>query len=539
MSKIIKFDQQARKSLLNGIEVLSKAVKATLGPRGRNVVLDRSPYGNPVITKDGVTVAKDIQLDDCVENIGAQMVKEVASKTAMVAGDGTTTATVLAEAIYRHGLKNIVAGANPMQLKRGIDCAVSDVVQYLHSISDTVADKQKIAQVAIVSANGDVQIGNIIADAMEAVGKDGTITVDQSNTIDTKLTTVDGMQFDRGFISPYFVTQAAQQQAVLNNPYILIVDKKISSVQQILPLMQKIAKDGAQLLVIADDVQGQALTALVVNRMRGSVKACAVKAPYFGDRKKEVMQDIAIITGGVCVNKESGYTLQALQLTDLGRAKKVIVQKNATTIVEGCGEEQKILDRAATIRNLIANTASEYDVQKLQQRLSKLSGGVAVISVGASTQLQLKQKKDRVDDALHATRAAVEEGIVAGGGTALMYASANIVCGVIEAESDFIEGYEIVRKAITQPFKQLLLNGGFEPNSQAKYILQEASNGNVNVGFNVALGERCNMIDSGIIDPVKVTRSALQNAASIAGLMLTTQCVVVNQKDNQQIQQGV
>lgn len=539
MSKIIKFDEQARKSLLNGVQVLSKAVKATLGPRGRNVVLDRAPYGNPVITKDGVTVAKDIELDDVVENIGAQMVKQVASKTAFVAGDGTTTATVLAQAIYKMGLKNVVAGANPMQLKRGIDCAVSDVVEYLHQISEPVSDKEKIAQVAIVSANGDTEIGNIIADAMQAVGKDGTITVDESNTIDTKLTTVDGMQFDRGFISPYFVTEATQQQAVLNNPYILIVDKKISSVQQILPLMQKVAKAGAELLVIADDVEGEALTALVVNRMRGSVKACAVKAPYFGDRKKEVMEDLAVITGGVCINKQSGYTLQAVELTDLGRAKKVIVEKNVTTIVEGCGDEQKILDRAAVIRNLIATTASEYDVQKLQQRLSKLSGGVAVISVGASTELQLKQKKDRVDDALHATRAAVEEGIVAGGGTALMYASANIA-GCDEAcDKDFQQGYQIVRKAILQPFKQLLTNGGFEPNSQATYVISEALKGNTDIGFNVATGERCNMIESGIIDPVKVTRSALQNAASIAGLMLTTECVVVNKNEDNQIQQGV
>ena len=523
MGKLIKFNQQARKKLLNGVTILSAAVKSTLGPGGRNVVLDKKPYGNPVITKDGVTVAKDIQVQDQFENIGAQMVKQVASKTATVAGDGTTTATVLAQAIYKNGLKNVTSGSNPMQLKRGIDFASKDLIQALHKFSIPVTSKQKIAQVAVVSANGDKQIGNIIADAMQAVGKDGTITVDESNTIQTKLTTVDGMQFERGYISPYFVTDPTQQNAVLVNPYILITDKKISSVQQILPLMQQIAKAGAQLLIIADDVQGQALTALVVNRMRGTVKACAVKAPYFGDRKKQVLQDIAIITGGVCVNDECGYTLEKLTFAQLGRAKKVIVQKGVTTIVQGAGEEQKILDRAQSIRNLIATTASTYDVQKLQQRLSKLSGGVAVISVGASTETELKQKKDRVDDALHATRAAVQQGIVPGGGLALLKA-----CKFLQKRTDLtqdqINGYNIVLTAIKQPFKQLLINGGYEPNSQIKTILDSEKQSNI--GFNVSTGKNVDMIQQGIIDPTKVTRSALQNAASIAGLMLTTECVV-------------
>lgn len=536
MSKIIKFDEQARKKLLQGVQVLSKAVKTTLGPCGRNVVLDRMPYGAPVITKDGVTVAKDIQLQDQFENIGAQMVKQVASKTAINAGDGTTTATVLAEAIFKQGLKNVVAGANPMQLKRGIDFATRDLIQSLHLVSSTVKDKQQIAQVAIVSANGDTQIGNLIAQAMETVGKDGTITVDESNTIENNLTTVQGMQFQRGYLSPYFVTDPSSQSAVLNNPYILLTDKKISSVQQILPLMQQIAKSGAELLIVADQVDGQALTALVVNKMKGVVKACAVKAPYFGDRKKQVLQDLAVITGGVCITSESGYTVQAITLEQLGRAKKVVVQKGVTTIVEGNGSEQQILDRAESIRNLIASTTSQYDIEKLQQRLSKLSGGVAVISVGAATELQMKQKKDRVDDALHATRAAVQEGIVVGGGMALLQARAITCKDTDNLSQDQKKGYDIVMKAIEQPFRQLLLNGGYQPNSQLARISQQFNATGFAKGINVATGLRCNLIQQGIIDPTKVTRSALQNAASIAGLMLTTQCVVAIQKTEQPIQ---
>ena len=460
------------------------------------------------------------------------MVKQVASKTAIVAGDGTTTATVLAESIFRTGLKSVTAGANPMELKRGIDYATKDLIDALHTFSIPVTQKQKIAQVAIVSANGDKEIGNIIADAMQAVGKDGTITVDESNTIETKLSTVDGMQFERGYISPYFVTEPTQQVAVLTNPYILITDKKISSVQEILPLMQQIAKAGAQLLIIADDVDGQALTALVVNKMRGSVKTCAVKAPYFGDRKKQVLEDLAIITGAKCINSECGYTLETITLNELGKAKKVVVEKDTTTIVEGNGSEQQILDRAETIRNLISATTSTYDIEKLQERLSKLSGGVAVISVGASTETELKQKKDRVDDALHATRAAVEQGIVPGGGLALLKAFKCISDNRREdLTQDQQNGYNIVLTAIKQPFKQLLVNGGYEPNSEIKNILK--SDKSSNVGFNVATGKNVDMIEQGIIDPTKVTRSALQNAASIAGLMLTTECVVAVKKEIQ------
>ena len=538
MSKIMKFDEQARKSLLVGVEKLSKAVKATLGPKGRNVVLDRKPYGMPVITKDGVTVARDVELEDEFEQIGAQMLKEVAGKTAIVAGDGTTTATVLAEAIFKTGLKNVTAGANPIELKRGIDKAVNIIVDELKEFSIPIANKENISQVAIVSANGDEQIGNIIADAMEAVGNDGTITVDESNTSETKLTTVEGMQFERGYISPYFVTDVSDQTAVLNNPLVLISENRISNMSDLLPILQKISKEGRELLIIADDVDGQALTTLVVNKMKGVVRVCAVKAPYFGDRKKEVLKDIAILTNAQIFCNDNGNALDKIvDYSQLGSARKIVVAKESTTIIEGYGQQEAIMARIEQLRSEIAVCTSEYDCEKLRERLAKLSGGVAIISVGASTETELKEKKDRVDDALHATKAAVEQGIVPGGGIALLKAKRSIVAKQIETEmtNDERIGYSIVMKAIEQPFKQLLTNGAIEPNSIIQTVLNDELDSNV--GYDVYNNKMIDMLDAGIVDPTKVTRSALQNAASVAGLMLTTECVIANK--NEQLQQGV
>ena len=538
MSKIMKFDEQARKSLLIGVEKLSKAVKATLGPKGRNVVLDRKPYGMPVITKDGVTVARDVELEDEFEQIGAQMLKEVAGKTAIVAGDGTTTATVLAEAIFKTGLKNVTAGANPIELKRGIDKAVNIIVDELKEFSIPIANKENISQVAIVSANGDEQIGNIIADAMEAVGNDGTITVDESNTSETKLTTVEGMQFERGYISPYFVTDVSDQTAVLNNPLVLISENRISNLSDLLPILQKISKEGRELLIIADDVDGQALTTLVVNKMKGVVRVCAVKAPYFGDRKKEVLKDIAILTNAQIFCNDNGNALDKIvDYSQLGSARKIVVAKESTTIIEGYGQQEAIMARIEQLRSEIAVCTSEYDCEKLRERLAKLSGGVAIISVGASTETELKEKKDRVDDALHATKAAVEQGIVPGGGIALLKAKRSIIAKQIETEmtNDERIGYSIVMKAIEQPFKQLLTNGAIEPNSIIQTVLNAELDSNV--GYDVYNNKMIDMLDAGIVDPTKVTRSALQNAASVAGLMLTTECVIANK--NEQLQQGV
>ena len=538
MSKIMKFDEQARKSLLIGVEKLSKAVKATLGPKGRNVVLDRKPYGMPVITKDGVTVARDVELEDQFEQIGAQMLKEVAGKTAVVAGDGTTTATVLAEAIFKTGLKNVTAGANPIELKRGIDKAVNIIVDELKEFSIPIANKENISQVAIVSANGDEQIGNIIADAMEAVGNDGTITVDESNTSETKLTTVEGMQFERGYISPYFVTDVSDQTAVLNNPLVLISENRISNLSDLLPILQKISKEGRELLIIADDVDGQALTTLVVNKMKGVVRVCAVKAPYFGDRKKEVLKDIAILTNAQIFCNDNGNALDKIvDYSQLGSARKIVVAKESTTIIEGYGQQEAIMARIEQLRSEIAVCTSEYDCEKLRERLAKLSGGVAIISVGASTETELKEKKDRVDDALHATKAAVEQGIVPGGGIALLKAKRSIIAKQIETEmtNDERIGYSIVMKAIEQPFKQLLTNGAIEPNSIIQTVLNDELDSNV--GYDVYNNKMIDMLDAGIVDPTKVTRSALQNAASVAGLMLTTECVIANK--NEQLQQGV
>lgn len=538
MSKLMKFDEDARKSLLIGVEKLSKAVKTTLGPKGRNVVLDRKPYGLPVITKDGVTVARDVQLEDEFQQIGAQMLKEVAGKTAIVAGDGTTTGTVLAEAIFKTGLKNVTAGANPIELKRGIDKAVKDITSKLKEFSIPVSSKQNISQVAIVSANGDTEIGNIIADAMEAVGNDGTITVDQSNTSETKLTTVQGMQFERGYISPYFVTDVSDQTAVLNNPLVLITENRISNLSDLLPILQKISKEGRQLLIIADDVDGQALTTLVVNKMKGVVRVCAVKAPYFGDRKKEVLKDIAILTNAQIFCNDNGNALDKIvDYSQLGTARKIVVAKDSTTIIEGYGKQEEIMSRIEQLRSEIAVCTSQYDCEKLRERLAKLSGGVAIISVGASTETQLKEKKDRVDDALHATKAAVEQGIVPGGGIALLRAKRYLKNSELAAmDTDEQIGYEIVMKAIEQPFKQLLINGAIEPN----FIIQKILSYDVesNVGYDVYNNEQVDMLDAGIVDPTKVTRSALENAASVAGLMLTTQCIIANKNQNNK-QQGV
>ena len=538
MSKLMKFDEDARKSLLIGVEKLSKAVKTTLGPKGRNVVLDRKPYGLPVITKDGVTVARDVQLEDEFQQIGAQMLKEVAGKTAIVAGDGTTTGTVLAEAIFKTGLKNVTAGANPIELKRGIDKAVKDITSKLKEFSIPVSSKQNISQVAIVSANGDTEIGNIIADAMEAVGNDGTITVDQSNTSETKLTTVQGMQFERGYISPYFVTDVSDQTAVLNNPLVLITENRISNLSDLLPILQKISKEGRQLLIIADDVDGQALTTLVVNKMKGVVRVCAVKAPYFGDRKKEVLKDIAILTNAQIFCNDNGNALDKIvDYSQLGTARKIVVAKDSTTIIEGHGKQEEIMSRIEQLRSEIAVCTSQYDCEKLRERLAKLSGGVAIISVGASTETQLKEKKDRVDDALHATKAAVEQGIVPGGGIALLRAKRYLQNSELAAmDTDEQIGYEIVMKAIEQPFKQLLINGAIEPN----FIIQKILSYDVesNVGYDVYNNEQVDMLDAGIVDPTKVTRSALENAASVAGLMLTTQCIIANKNQNNK-QQGV
>lgn len=539
MAKLMKFEEQARKGLLIGVEKLSKAVKATLGPKGRNVVLDRKPYGLPVITKDGVTVARDIQLQDQFEQIGAQMIKQVAGRTATVAGDGTTTATVLAQAIFKTGLKNVSAGANPIELKRGIDIAVDEITEQLKEFSVPVSSKDNISQVAIISSNGDKEIGNIIADAMEAVGNDGTITIDQSNTSETKLTTVQGMQFDRGYISPYFVTDVSDQTAVLNNPLILITENRISNLSDLLPILQKISKQGRELLIIADDVDGEALTTLVVNKMKGVVRVCAVKAPYFGDRKKEVLKDIAILTNAQIFCNDNGNALDKIvDYSQLGTARKIVVSKDNTTIIEGHGQQDAIMARIEQLRSEISVCTSEYDTEKLRERLAKLSGGVAIISVGASTETELKEKKDRVDDALHATKAAVEEGIVAGGGVALLRAKRKIMDREYEREmtNDEKIGYDIVMKAIEQPFKQLLNNGAIEPNSIIQKILSLDSDSNI--GYDVYNNKEVDMLKEGIVDPTKVTRSALQNAASIAGLMLTTECVVAN-KNEQNIKQGV
>ena len=522
MAKQLVFSDEARRGILEGVTLLSKAVKATLGPKGRNVVLDKK-FGAPQITKDGVSVAKEIELACPYANMGAQMVKEVASKTNDVAGDGTTTATVLAEAIYREGLKNVTAGSNPMELKRGIEKAVETVVKELAAISTGVSDK--VAQVATISANGDTTIGNIIAEAMAKVGQEGTITVEEAKTLETTLDVVEGMQFDKGYLSPYFVTNAESMEAVLDDCYILIHEKKISNLNDMLPLLQSVAKANKPFLIIAEDVEGEALATLVINKMRGILNVCAVKAPGFGDRRKAMLQDIAILTGGTCITEDLGLKLENVTLEQLGQAKRITVDKESTTIVEGKGTQDAIMGRVAQIRREIEETSSDYDREKLQERLAKLAGGVAVISVGAATEVEMKEKKDRVDDALHATRAAVEEGIVPGGGVALVRAAAALKA--LNLSGDEAVGADIIRRAVEEPLRQLAINGGYE----GGVVVENVKNGQGNFGFNVATGEYVDMIKSGILDPAKVTRSALQNAASIAGLLLTTECLITDIKE--------
>jgi chaperonin GroEL len=519
-AKQMQFDEHARHALLRGVEKLSRAVKATLGPRGRNVVLDKK-FGSPTITKDGVTVAKEIELEDPYENIGAQLVREVASKTSDIAGDGTTTATVLAEAIYKEGLKNVTAGANPTSLQRGIDKAVTAITEELARISKKVKDKEEIKQVATVSANWDTTIGEIIADALDKVGKDGTVTVEEAKTIETSLDVVEGMQFDKGYLSPYFVTNAEDLEAVLENAYVLIHEKKISSLKDMLPLLEKIAKSSRPLLIIAEEVEGEALATLVVNKLRGTINVCAVKAPGFGDRRKAMLEDIAVLTGAPrVISEDLGIKLENVTLEDLGRAKRVVVDKENTTIIEGAGKTSDIQGRVSQIRRQIEETTSDYDKEKLQERLAKLAGGVAVINVGAATETALKEKKARVEDALHATRAAVEEGIVPGGGVALIRAQK--VLDKLELTGDEAIGANIIRRAIEQPLRTLVENAGGE----GSVVVNEVKNRKGNEGYNVATGEYVDMIKAGVVDPTKVTRTALQNAASISGLLLTTEAVI-------------
>ncbi len=518
-AKQILFDEAARHALLRGVEKLSKAVKATLGPAGRNVVLDKK-FGSPTITKDGVTVAKEIELEDPYENIGAQLVREVASKTSDIAGDGTTTATVLAESIYREGLKNVTAGANPTELKRGIDRAVEAIVEELATISKKVKDKDDIRQVATVSANWEKTIGEIIADALDKVGKDGTVTVEEAKSIETSLEVVEGMQFDKGYLSPYFVTNQEDQEASLENAYILIHEKKISSLKDMLPLLEKVAKSGKPLLVIAEEVEGEALATLVVNKLRGTLQVCAVKAPGFGDRRKSMLEDIAILTGGKMLSEDLGIKLENVTLEDLGRVKRVVVDKENTTLIEGVGKSSDIQGRVSQIKKQIEETTSDYDKEKLQERLAKLAGGVAVINVGAATETEMKEKKARVEDALHATRAAVEEGIVPGGGVALIRGQKAIES--LKLKGDQAIGAEIIRRAVEQPLRTLADNAGVE----GSIVVQEVKSRKGAEGYNVATGEYVDLVKAGVVDPTKVTRSALQNAASIAGLLLTTEAVV-------------
>lgn len=530
MNKEIEYSDDVRKKLLRGVEKLSKAVKTTLGPKGRNVVIERG-YGFPIITKDGVTVAREVFLDDPFENIGAQMVKEVAGKTADIAGDGTTTATVLSESILKNGLKNVTAGSNPMEIKRGIEFAVNEIVKRLKEISIPVVNREQIEQIAIISANGDREIGSIIAEAMDKVGKDGTITVDQSSSTETYLSIIQGMQFDQGYLSPYFITDADTQSVIFEKPYVMVVDKKISSLADVLPLFQEISKSGRSLLIISDGIDNEVLSTMVYNKMQGRLKICAVKTPYFGDRRKEVLIDIAVLTGATLFADEIGKEIKSATLEDLGSANKIIVSKNNTVIIDGSGKTEAVMDRVKTIRKNIEESSSSYDVEKMKERLAKLTGGVAVISVGASTEIELKEKKDRIDDALSATRAAVEEGMVAGGGIALLKVIREEFKTDLNLTPDEWVGFKIVIDSVTEPFKQLLINGGYEPNSELKelQVLPPESN----VGFNVNNGEKVDMIEIGIIDPTKVTRSALQNAASVAGLMLTTECVISNKQETE------
>ncbi len=521
-AKQLLFDEAARQAILRGVAKLSKAVVATLGPKGRNVVIDKK-YGSPTVTKDGVTVAKEIELEDAYENMGAQMVREVASKTSDTAGDGTTTATVLAEAIYREGLKFVTTGANPIGIQRGINKAVEAAVGQLDKITKKVKDKDEIRQVAAVSANWDFEIADKIAEAMDKVGKDGTITVEEAKSIETTLEVVEGMQFDKGYLSPYFVTNAETMEAKQEDPYILIYEKKISNLKDMLPLLEKAARAGKPLLIIAEEVEGEALATLVVNKLRGTLNVCAVKAPGFGDRRKAMLEDIAVLTGGKFISEDLGIKLESIELADLGRAKSVVIDKENTTIVEGGGKSSDIQGRVNQIRRQIEETTSDYDREKLQERLAKLAGGVAVINVGAATESEMKEKKMRVEDALHATRAAVEEGIVAGGGVALLRCQAAIEA-VKAANEDETIGVGIVKRAVESPLRALAANAGVE----GSVIVEAVKKAKGNEGYNVATGEYEDLVKAGIVDPKKVTRMALQNAASIAGLLLTTECLITD-----------
>jgi chaperonin GroEL len=524
-AKELLFEADARAKLKKGVDTLAEAVKVTLGPRGRNVVIDKK-FGSPTITKDGVTVAKEIELADPVENMGAQMVKEVATKTSDLAGDGTTTATVLAQAIFREGLKNVTAGANPMELKRGITKAVDAVVEELKKFSTRTAGRKEIAQVGAISANSDKEIGDLIADAMEKVGKDGVITVEEAKGLETTLETVDGMQFDRGYLSPYFVTDPEKMEAVLETPYVLIHDKKISSMKDLLPVLEKAAQSGKPLLIVSEDVEGEALATIVVNKLRGTLKVCAVKAPGFGDRRKEMLSDIAALTGGKVISDELGFKLENADLADLGQAKRIVVDKDATTIIDGKGKPEDIKGRIAEIKVAIEKSTSDYDREKLQERLAKLSGGVAVVHVGAATETEMKEKKARLEDALHATRAAVEEGVVAGGGVALIRAQAAL--DKVKGTADERIGVEIVRRALEEPLRIIAQNAGMEGSIVLAKVKESKEK---NFGYNAQTDTYEDLVKSGVIDPTKVTRTALQNAASIAGLLLTTECVVVERKE--------
>ncbi|MCF6095238.1 chaperonin GroEL [Microaerobacter geothermalis] len=531
MAKEIKFSEDARRAMLRGVDALANAVKVTLGPKGRNVVLEKK-FGSPLITNDGVTIAKEIELEDAFENMGAQLVKEVATKTNDVAGDGTTTATVLAQAMIREGLKNVTAGANPMVIRKGIEKAVQAAVSEIKNIAKPIEGKASIAQVAAISS-GDDEVGQLIAEAMDKVGNDGVITVEESKGFVTELEVVEGMQFDRGYVSPYMITDTDKMEAVLENPYILITDKKISNIQEILPVLEKVVQLGKPLLLIAEDVEGEALATLVVNKLRGTFNAVAVKAPGFGDRRKAMLEDIAILTGGQVITEDLGLELKSATVDQLGRAGKVVVTKENTTIVEGAGDRSKIGARVNQIRQQIEDTTSEFDREKLQERLAKLAGGVAVIKVGAATETELKEKKLRIEDALNSTRAAVEEGIVSGGGTALV----NVVSAVqkIEASGDEKTGVNIVLRALEEPVRQIAANAGLE----GSVIVERLKKEDIGVGFNAATGEWVNMMEAGIVDPAKVTRSALQNAASVAAMFLTTEAVVADKPEPEKAPAGM
>jgi chaperonin GroEL len=529
-AKELGFDVEARAQLKVGVDKLARAVKVTLGPKGRNVVLDRK-FGSPTVTKDGVSVAKEIELEDPIENMGAQMVKEVATKTSDVAGDGTTTATVLAQAIFGEGLKNVTAGTNPMGIRRGIDKAVAVVVEELKKLSMDTKGKKEIAQVGTISANNDEEVGKLIADAMEKVGKDGVITVEEAKGLETTLETVEGMQFDRGYLSPYFVTDPERMEAILEDAMILIHDKKISSMKDLLPVLEKVAQTGKPLLIIAEDVEGEALATLVVNKLRGTLKVCAVKAPGFGDRRKAMLQDIAVLTGGQVISEEVGFKLENAVMSDLGKAKRIVIDKDNTTLVDGAGEEQKIQGRIEEIKVAIDKSTSDYDREKLQERLAKLAGGVAVINVGAATETEMKEKKALVEDALHATRAAVEEGIVPGGGVALLRAQAALDKMKLEREDEQI-GVGILRRALEHPIRQIAINAGAEGSIVVEKVRADK---NPNFGYNAQTEAYEDLVEAGVIDPTKVVRTALQNAASIAGLLLTTEAVVVEKPQEEKM----